>query len=133
MSQLPLEILMHIAIQSIETFAQMLALPPVARFLKQHRKYILSVFTTVVVTKQCTEYRIGYRLYREEGPAIEWNNGYKWWFKNGKLHRDGGPAIKSEDGYEAWYQNGKLHRDGAPAIIYGDGIDSWYENGKKIK
>ena len=29
-----------------------------------------------------------HQLHRIDGPAIEWNNGHKEWWINGRLHRD---------------------------------------------
>jgi len=45
--------------------------------------------------------------HREDGPAIEYSNGYKSWRQYGKLHRLDGPAIISNTGVESWYLNGK--------------------------
>ena len=47
------------------------------------------------------------QLHREDGPAIEYADGSKSWWINGKHHREDGPAIEREDGYKAWYINGK--------------------------
>ena len=33
-------------------------------------------------------------FHREDGPAIEGNNGKKEWYINGELHRVDGPAIE---------------------------------------
>jgi len=44
--------------------------------------------------------------HREDGPAIEWSNGNKSWYLNGKLHREDGAAIEYADGKKAWYLNG---------------------------
>ena len=44
--------------------------------------------------------------HREDGPAIEYADGYKAWYLNGKSHREDGPAIERTDGYKAWYLNG---------------------------
>lgn len=33
-------------------------------------------------------------LHREDGPALEWATGTKFWYKEDKLHREDGPAIK---------------------------------------
>jgi hypothetical protein len=41
-------------------------------------------------------------LHREDGPAVEWTDGYKAWLINGEHHREDGPAIEWENG------NGKL-------------------------
>ena len=46
-------------------------------------------------------------LHRMDGPAIEYANGCKGWYQNGKLHRMDGPALEWSDG-DAWYINGKL-------------------------
>jgi hypothetical protein len=36
------------------------------------------------------------------------------------------------DGYRFWYKDGKLHRAGdKPAIEYADGTRAWYKNGKE--
>lgn len=43
--------------------------------------------------------------HREDGPAIEWADGSKIWFKNGLRHRDDGPAIEG-GWFSVWYKNG---------------------------
>jgi len=53
-------------------------------------------------------------------PAIEWDDGCKWWYKNERLHRMDGPAIINiDDSYicHNYYQNGLRHRVLKPAII----------------
>ena len=45
--------------------------------------------------------------HREDGPAVEWANGAKAWFINGKRHREDGPAIEDADGFKAWFINGE--------------------------
>lgn len=45
-------------------------------------------------------------LHREDGPAIEYANGDKYWYKNGQFHREDGPAIEYADGNKFWYKNG---------------------------
>ena len=46
-------------------------------------------------------------LHREDGPAIEWADGGKWWYLNDKLHREDGPAVEYVSGSKEWYLNGK--------------------------
>lgn len=73
------------------------------------------------------------QLHREgDKPAIEYANGDKCWFQNGKRHRNGDqPAAECANGDKHWYQNGKLHRNGdQPAIEYASGNKIWYQNGK---
>ena len=66
--------------------------------------------------------------HREDGPAIEFADGTKKWYFNGRMHREGGPAYES-DGYEEWWINGNLHREDGPArVISGLGVE-WYLNG----
>ena len=37
---------------------------------------------------------------------IEWGNGERHWFKNGKRHREDGPAIVYDDVYKQWWLDG---------------------------
>jgi hypothetical protein len=76
-------------------------------------------------------YRNG-TFHREDGPAYESADGTKVWCRNGRVHRDGGPACISPDGYEAWYQDHKLHRDDGPALVRPDGNNEWWRNGVRI-
>jgi len=41
--------------------------------------------------------------HREDGAAIEWNDGMKSWYLNGKLHREDGPAVEYPDGSKSWF------------------------------
>jgi hypothetical protein len=42
-----------------------------------------------------------------DGPAIEWSNGTKYWYRNDKLHREVGPAIEWANGNKSWYLHGE--------------------------
>ena len=44
------------------------------------------------------------------------DGGTKEWFLNGKRHREDGPAVEYANGYKSWYINGELHREDGPAI-----------------
>jgi hypothetical protein len=46
-------------------------------------------------------------LHREGGPAIEYNNGHKYWYLDGKMHREDGPAVECDDN-QVWYLHGLL-------------------------
>jgi len=50
--------------------------------------------------------------------------GNKFWYKRGKLHREDGPAIEFANGHKAWYRNGTLREDG-PAREYANGNKCW--------
>ena len=69
--------------------------------------------------------------HREDGPAIEYVNGNKYWYINGKRHREDGPAVKYEDGSKAWYLNGKLHREDGPALERANGRKEYWINDTK--
>ena len=45
-------------------------------------------------------------LHRENGPAVEYMSGNKFWYQDGELHRTDGPATEYSDGNKAWYING---------------------------
>ena len=68
--------------------------------------------------------------HREDGPAVEYANGGKQWFINGRLHRKDGPAIEYTNGSKSWYINDLLHREDGPAIEYPDGDKHWYIEGE---
>ena len=45
--------------------------------------------------------------HREDGAAIEFANGDKFWWINNKLHREDGPAIECAIGSKLWLLNSK--------------------------
>ena len=47
--------------------------------------------------------------HREDGPAVEYPDGDKSWYINGKRHRKDGPAIEDADGHKEWYVDGVKH------------------------
>ncbi len=51
--------------------------------------------------------------------------------EKGQYHREDGPAIEYEDGYKAWYINGQRHREDGPAIIWEDGKEWFYLYGEE--
>ena len=71
------------------------------------------------------------KRHREDGAAVEWANGDKAWYLDGKRHREDGPAIEYADGDKAWYINGKLHREDGAAIEYANGNKYWYLDDKR--
>jgi hypothetical protein len=70
--------------------------------------------------------------HREDGPAIEWKDGGKFWYINDKLHREDGPAEEYANGTKYWVINGERHREDGPAIEYANGDESFFINGKSI-
>ena len=69
------------------------------------------------------------RLHREDGPAVEFTNGHKYWYKDGVQHRTDGPAIEYVNGSKHWYVEGKRHRLGGPAVESLNGYKSWFIEG----
>ena len=70
------------------------------------------------------------KCHREDGPAIEYANGDKVWWLDGKRHREDGAAVEWADGYKEWHINGKLHREDGPALECANGYNAWYLDGK---
>jgi hypothetical protein len=75
-------------------------------------------------------------------------DGTKFWFKNGEFHREDGPAIEFPDGFQywcqdglsrkkngpkLWFKNNKLHRLNGPAVENADGTKECWIDGKRIK
>ena len=84
-------------------------------------------YTVEVTTNAVCWFKEGTNiLHREDGPAIEYANGIKNWYKEGKLHRLDGPASEQPNGSKTWYIEGKFHREDGPAIEYDDGSKMWY-------
>lgn len=74
-------------------------------------------------------YRVKGRAHREDGPALEYTDGTKYWYLNGVITREDGPAIEYVDGRRDWYLKGKLHRLDGPAIVMPNGDFYYYVNG----
>jgi hypothetical protein len=75
-------------------------------------------------------YNVNNQYHRLDGPAIEYSNGNKYWYKNGLPHREDGPALEFYYGEKWWYKNGKQHREDGPAIERFDGEKRYWYNGE---
>jgi len=73
------------------------------------------------------------QLHREDGPAVEYADGTKRWFQQGKFHRDDGPSIEYNNGDKFWYQHDQLHREDGPAVEYTNGYQEWWIKGEQLK
>ena len=71
------------------------------------------------------------QLHRLDEPAIEYADGSKSWYVDGKLHRLDGPAFERADGSKSWWVDGKRHRLDGPAIEWVNGTKEWYVDGKR--
>ena len=74
------------------------------------------------------EYRLNGILHREDGPAVEYDNGGQW-YVNGKQHREDGPATILSNGTKYWFFNSFCHRLDGPALEYANGHKYWFVNG----
>ena len=61
----------------------------------------------------------------------ETQEGIEWSFE-GELHKDDGPALEYKDGRKFWIVHGIRHREDGPACEYPDGSKEWYVNGKNL-
>jgi len=52
------------------------------------------------------EYKINNILHREDGPAVEYDDGAKFWYLNNQLHRENGPAVEPVRNC-SWWLHGK--------------------------
>jgi len=50
----------------------------------------------------------------------------RYYDENGEFHREDGPALEWPNGIKVWYKHGKVHREDGPAKDYGDGIHYYY-------
>jgi hypothetical protein len=86
----------------------------------------------------------------EDGPAVEYANGIKEWWLNGRLHREDGPAMERADGEKRWYYKGifagaggkpdptlwerltSFEINGGPllngCVVDLDGVENWYRD-----
>lgn len=47
------------------------------------------------------------KLHCDDGPAVIFRSGTKYWFKENLRHREDGPAVESVAGYCSWWYEGK--------------------------
>ena len=68
-------------------------------------------------------------LHHEDGPAVEYAEGTKEWYLDGKRHREDEPAIEYANGTKVWYLYDKLHREDEPAVEHANGTKYWFLDG----
>ena len=78
------------------------------------------------MTEEQTFNALKYVIVRKNNRILYFNN-------KGQQHREDGPAIEREDGKKEWWVNGKLHREDGPAIEFADGTKQWWRLGVRIK
>ena len=63
--------------------------------------------------------------HRENGPAVEYADGDRVWYLDGKLHRENGPAVEFGDENRVWCIHGQCHRLDGPVVEFDVGIEWW--------
>ena len=79
------------------------------------------------------------KIHREDGPAIEYNNGCKeWWFNGNQTLEANIYEFTSasgryvlEDKTIMYFKEGLAHNENGPAIE-GEDFKEWWINGKKL-
>lgn len=56
----------------------------------------------------------------------------RWYDDQNRYHNDDGPAITWKDGTKFWYLHGRTHRENGPAIEWADGRKEFRLNGLKV-
>lgn len=68
-------------------------------------------------------------IHRDDGPAVEKEDGSKYWYKYGTPHRNDGPATEFSNGSQLWFKDGNRHREDGPALHYSNGYQEWWIDG----
>ena len=80
-----------------------------------------------MITIHCKDWNEIDKIRNKNGMYINDKNGHKYTFKDNELHSyNGKPAIEYSNGDKYWYRNGKYHRLYGHAIEYRNGNKSWY-------
>lgn len=53
---------------------------------------------------------------KNDNYKVKYPNRIDYYNDSGDLHRDNGPAIEYDEGYKSWFLNGKRHRLDGPAV-----------------
>ena len=78
------------------------------------------------IESHCIAYYKNDLLHREDGPALEYDNGYQKWYLNGLRHRDNNlPAVIYKNNDQEYWFHGKQHREDGPAVIYDKQHEYW--------
>lgn len=68
--------------------------------------------------------------HREDGPAIESEDGRREWWLDGRKHREDGPAVEQPGGLKSWWKGGLPHREDGPVLEHPSGHRFWALEGK---
>lgn len=79
------------------------------------------------------EVQFGYYTTDEQGRFHSYNDEPAIVIATHYESQESSEELVEVEGYKAWYKEGKLHREGAPAVIRDSGKKFWYENENLIK
>ncbi|CAB4130275.1 hypothetical protein UFOVP116_357 [uncultured Caudovirales phage] len=68
----------------------------------------------------------------QEEPQREVRGDTTLWHINETLHRIGGPALECENGFRSWFKDGQHHRIDGPAVEFPSGSKQWYVDGVRF-
>jgi len=61
-----------------------------------------------------------------EGECYLWQHSRRWYKKGKLLHRENGPAVEFDNGTKYWLINNQYHRVDGPAREYYSGVKEWF-------
>lgn len=64
--------------------------------------------------------------------VLQVRSGMCVWTVDNNFHRDDGPAVEWENGSVEWYKHGRFHREDGPAVIMAGGSRVWYLDGQRL-
>jgi hypothetical protein len=101
-----------IAVDSFDLFTMLLRVPSIGnRLCEQYPQLIAKekFMTAIDIDNIIRTYLNGKLHSFNDQPAVEFANGYKFWYWNGKRHRRELPAIEcATSGIKEWYKRGKF-------------------------
>jgi hypothetical protein len=60
------------------------------------------------ISGKIQKYWLNGKLHREDGPAVIYYEEFTEWYYQGLKHRINGPAVEYSDGFKRFYLNGKI-------------------------
>ena len=69
----------------------------------------------------------------ESVPWKDEDGNIYWWLPSGGLHRKYGPAVEYADESKEWWKSERRHREDGPAIEWANGEKThWFINGTEV-
>lgn len=74
-------------------------------------KYNVTTFCKFTALEHVVYFNDRGHYHKEDGPAIEWIDGTKEWYNDGKLHRKDGPAIERVHSHNEYWLFGEKYSE----------------------